>query len=110
MDIARALVPRHLRLQYMERVSQILAGQELGDGSVARAARQAANQIRRNRPLAESLLRSTALRESPVRFLAGLARELRAATIPEARPEPRHRQGHEEPSAMAAPSISLIGG
>lgn len=49
-DIARQLVPSHLRHRYLERVAELLDGQELGDGAVARAARAAAQQVRRNRP------------------------------------------------------------
>lgn len=50
MDIARQYVPPHLRHRYLERVAELLDGAELGDGAVARAARAAANETRRQRP------------------------------------------------------------
>ena len=49
-DIAARLVPPHLRQSYLRRVAELLDGQELGDGAIERAARQAANQTRRSRP------------------------------------------------------------
>jgi hypothetical protein len=49
-DIAAALVPPHLRSRYLERLSELLAGHDLGDGIVARMARQAANETRKARP------------------------------------------------------------
>jgi hypothetical protein len=39
-----------MRRQYLHRLGELLSGHDLGDGLVARMARQAANETRRNRP------------------------------------------------------------
>jgi hypothetical protein len=50
MDVAKQHVQPHMRSRYLERVAELLHGQPLGDGAVARAARAAAADTRRNRP------------------------------------------------------------
>ena len=49
-DIAQALVPPAVRRRYLERLSELLSGHDLGDGIVARMTRQAANETRKARP------------------------------------------------------------
>jgi hypothetical protein len=48
-DIAQAHVQPHMRSKYLERVAELLHGHDLGDGIVARMARQAANETRKAR-------------------------------------------------------------